>query len=498
MELVKPPEVFGRTTEWAQLDAFRTSPRRGHRLAIMYGRRRQGKTLLLRSMAQATNGFYWQARQQSSAQNLASFSAALGELTGAPTGLQTSGWEEALNILLGSASDGRLAVIDEVGYLLATEPSIPSHLQAQLAPLEPGSPAVGARLVLCGSAFGEMRRLVDPHAPLRGRHDLELVVRPFDYRDSARYWGLASNPDAAFRLHALVGGTPAYREYSGGDLPDDGNIDGWVARNLLNPASPLYREGRVVIGEDTALTDQGLYWGVLGAIADGARTRGEITAALGRPPTSLAHALDTIVEAGWVVAEQDPLRERGTTFHLDDPIVRLQRLVVEPNDARMTLRNDPAGVWQESLPLVRSRVYGPHLERLARLWALGWAGEETLGGRANVVGPSVVTIGGSRHQLDVVATEVTPRGRRSVLAIGEVKAESAPIGVGELARLDSIAESLPASGRGATGPRPSRRGATEPRRLLVARAGFTSDLQSAARRRGDVELIDLHRLYTGS
>jgi uncharacterized protein len=487
---IKPKVVFGRDVEWGQLDEFHRSARVGHRLAIVYGRRRQGKTLLLRAMVKETNGFYWQARQQSSAQNLASFEVALGEAAGAPTGLRLAGWDDALSTLLRvmasrPADAGRLAVIDEVGYLLATEPSIPSHLQALLAPVSESSSQPGARLVLCGSAFGEMRRLIDTHAPLRGRHDMELVVRPFDYRESAHYWGLHANPDAAFRLHALVGGTPAYREYAGGDLPSDGDIDGWAARNLLKTSSPLYREGRVVIGEDTALADQGLYWGVLGAIADGARTRGEITEALGRSQTSLGYALDTVVEAGWVVAEQDPLRQRGTNYHLDEPIVRFQRLVTEPNDARVSLRRDSTEVWKESLPCIRSQIHGPHLERLARLWTLGWASDQTLDGRVNAVGPSVVTLKKQRHQLDLVATEMTPRGGRRVLAIGEVKADGSPVGVDQLARLDALAAGV-------------KELATAPlKRVLVARSGFTSELQTAARRRGDVELVDLHRLYNG-
>jgi uncharacterized protein len=490
MSGTKPTAVFGREIEWDQLHQFHRSARVGHRLAIVYGRRRQGKTLLLRAMVAETNGFYWQARQQSSAQNLESFALTLGEAAGAPTGLRLANWEDALATLLRVMASrpgdaGRLAVIDEVGYLLATEPSIPSHLQALLAPLSESSSQPGARLVLCGSAFGEMRRLIDTHAPLRGRHDMELVLRPFDFREAAHYWGLHANPDAAFRLHALVGGTPAYREYAGGDLPSDGDIDGWAARNLLKSSSPLYREGRVVIGEDTALVDQGLYWGVLGAIAEGARSRSQITEALGRPPTSLAYALDTVVEAGWVVAEQDPLRQRGATYHLDEPIVRFQRLITEPNDARVSLRRDPTEVWKESLPIIRSQIHGPHLERLARLWTLGWASDDTLDGRVNAVGPSFVTLKKERYQLDLVATEKTPRGGRRVLAIGEIKANASPVGVDQLARLDSIAAGVRELAEGPL------------KRILVARSGFTSELQSVARRRGDVELVDMYRLYNG-
>jgi hypothetical protein len=65
-----------------------------------------------------------------------------------------------------------------------------------------------------------MRSLSSPQAPLRGRASLTLMVQPFDYRAAAEFWGLSSNPDAVFQMHALVGGTPAYRMLSLGCTPD--------------------------------------------------------------------------------------------------------------------------------------------------------------------------------------------------------------------------------------------------------------------------------------
>jgi uncharacterized protein len=67
-----------------------------------------------------------------------------------------------------------------------------------------------------------------------------------------------------------------------------------------------------------------------------------------------------------------------------------------------------------------------------------------------------------------------------------VKAERQPVGVIELARLDGIIANL------------GRKAAPVVRRLLFARAGFTSELTRLTRTRGDIELIDLDRLYSGT
>jgi hypothetical protein len=484
----KPDAVYDRDVEWAALSRFVSDPRPGTRLAIVYGRRRQGKTMLLEALRDATGGFYWQARQQSSTQNLVSLSQALTAFAGpGATPVRLLDWEEAVTALanLGASRPSPLPVlVDEVGYLIDAVPGLASIVQAALTPLGAARRAGGARLVLCGSSFGQMRRLVAADAPLRGRIDVELVVRPFDHRAAAQFWGLDANPDAAFRLHALVGGTPAYLEFAG-EGPGDGDIDRWAARHLLEQSSPLYREGRVVVAEDPALVDQALHWAVLGAIADGAVRRGELAAALGRAPTSLHHVLSTLVSAGWVVDEPDPLRAKRTRFVLDEPMVRTYRLVVEPNESRLALRRDAAAaVWEDLRPVVHSRIYGPHLERLARVWAGGFAAEATLDARLSQVGPTMVGAGGRALQLDLVGMETTTRGKRRVAVVGEVKAEAVPIGPAELARLDAAVETVGAA-------------SATVKRLLVSRGGFTAELRRVARRRGDVELVDLHRLYHG-
>lgn len=74
-------------------------------------------------------------------------------------------------------------------------------------------------MILCGSALTVMGRLLGGGAPLRGRARLELVVRPFGFREAAEFWDVARDPELAFRLHALTGGTPAYKDMCGGAGP---------------------------------------------------------------------------------------------------------------------------------------------------------------------------------------------------------------------------------------------------------------------------------------
>jgi uncharacterized protein len=246
-------------------------------------------------------------------------------------------------------------------------------------------------------------------------------------------------------------------------------------------------EGRTVVAEDPALSDRALYWAVVGAVADGATTRGEITAALGRAPTSLHHALAALIEANWLVANNDPLRERSSRYVLGEPIVRFHRLVVEPAAPRLTRRGAAKSVWEDAVVLVRSRIYGSHLEQLAREWVLLDSAESTTGGAVNACGPSRVGSGARTIQLDLLATSANARGQQRVCAIGEVKSGQDRVGADQLARLDQAVQELDPDLFTDT-----------PRKLLVSRSGFTRDLEQTAAKRHDVELIDMVRLYSGT
>jgi hypothetical protein len=78
------------------------------------------------------------------------------------------------------------------------------------------------------------------------------AFRPFDYTDAARFWG-ADDPKLALLLHAVVGGTPAYRrEFVAFDTPSGlADFDAWVIRTVVNPQSPLFREARYLLAEET-------------------------------------------------------------------------------------------------------------------------------------------------------------------------------------------------------------------------------------------------------
>ncbi|MCC6436848.1 MAG: ATP-binding protein [Acidimicrobiales bacterium] len=487
----KPEHLFDRVHEWGALASFIGASGPGSALGLVYGRRRQGKTYLLQSLAEQLGGLYWTALSQSSAQNLQRLAAEYTAFSGQRAPARFDDWAQAFTALL-ALGEGRSSpipvVVDEFPYLLDGDRAIPSTLQALLAPRGEAVRSWRTSLILCGSALSTMQGLLASSAPLRGRASLELVVHPFGYRDAARFWGVSSRPATAFRLHALVGGTPAYRAMAGGSTPGEGPaFDRWVQDALLDPASAMFREGQALLADEIRPTDRSVYTAVLAAIAGGRTRRGEIAAAVGRAEGALAHPLNALVSARLVEPAADALRQKRTTFQLAEPMLRFHQLVIEPHEPQLARRRAGA-VWAALAETVSSRIYGPHFEHLARVWCLEHAGDATLGGPAVRVGSTTVACRTHRssHDVDVVVLRTAGQGtdRRHIAAVGEAKWRTEPCDVTHLDRLDHLCELL---------------GAVDgTRRLLFSRAGFTRGLRAASRRRGDVELIDLDRLYHGS
>ena len=289
----RPGDLFDRVDEWADLDWFAAGTRPGLDIGIVSGRRRQGKSYLLRRLAAAHGGIYALALEEERRPALDRFGRGVTATLGLPAELRFEDWTRAIRLALGldGGGRGRLVVLDEFPYLLRGSPELTSALQAVYDDARDESAASGARLILCGSAFAIMSELLSGARPLRGRARLDLVVRPFDFRLSREFWGI-EDLDVAFRLHAIMGGTPGYRDLTDGAPQSLHELDGWLAATVLNPAHALFGEADYLLREDPRITDRALYHSVLGAVAAGSTTPAAIGAALGRDARSLPHPLD--------------------------------------------------------------------------------------------------------------------------------------------------------------------------------------------------------------
>ncbi|MPZ88755.1 MAG: ATPase [Nitriliruptorales bacterium] len=497
----KPADVFDRETEWADLIEFAGSDLPGLRIAVVYGRRRQGKSYLLRRLAEASGGLYHLATEQTETISVRRFADSLAAWLGLSAGaLGFDGWEGALagatGLMARRAESGSgpggppVLILDEFPYLAHETPGLPSIVQALYDEIGPGamSARIPLRLILCGSAISVMSGLLAGTKALRGRGALELRVKPFGFRDARAYWGISSS-DVAFAHNALIGGTPGYRDLVPDPaVPEDPERIGlWLARNVLRPAVPLFDEANRVVHEDPRIRDTAVYGSLMAVIAAGESSPTKIGGLMGRPSSSLSHQLGMLESAGFVERHQDMLLDRRPVITVADPMVRLHHLIIEPNLADLEAGR-VGQVWDEARHTVDSKILGPHLEALAAEWITRHAQDE-VGLEVGPTGHATVACREHRtsHEIDVLALERGSRPRMTGAAIafiGEAKSRNRRPGAAELRRLEHLRDLLTAAGHDAT------------RAVLgfFSSSGFADDLVTEARGNG-ILLAGLDTLY---
>lgn len=488
----RPADMFDRDEEWAALEGFCEDPTPGATLGVVTGRRRQGKSFLLEAACEQTGGFYHQALEGTATESLRLFGERFAAHTGAVAPLAFSSWPDAIDAVLDLGSAGpTTVVIDEFPYLMKAAPELPSAVQAALGPRRAERTASRTRLILCGSALSVMGRLLAGSAPLRGRAALELVVPSLDFRLARSFWGI-EDPLLAARLHAVVGGTPAYRDFARGDAPrGSDDFDAWVVRTVLNRNSPLFREARYLLAEEPDLRDPGLYSSVLAAVATGAVTRGAISNAVGRGADELGHPLTVLAAAGFLVKADDLLRDRRPVWRIAEPLIAFYHAVVRPVFGQLEARGQAARTWSGRRATFASQVVGPNFEEICRTWTSMYASAETLGtDDLGEVGHGAVHDHEQRAamQFDVVALGPADGRRRRLVALGEAK-WGIQLGLEHLDRLRRGMHLV---------ERTNNLDVSSTRSLLFSAIGFTDELRAVAASDPNVVLVDLGRLYEGA
>ncbi|MEU9379486.1 ArsR family transcriptional regulator [Streptomyces sp. NPDC048279] len=375
----KPRTVFDRDAEWGVLVAFAGDTRPGPGLAVVSGRLRQGKTYLLKALTAALGGFYFGAQSAAQAESLYRLGDELAQYTGTSPPSHWRGWEDAIDALL-ALGDRRPVpiVIDEFPDLVRQSPRLPSAIHSAFRRLRDTGRDNRARLLLSGSALPVMHRLFSAASPLHGLTDLELSLRPLDYRQAARLWNI-EDPGLALLVHAVVGGTPAYWGYAGERAPRGlADFDAWVCRTVLNPRTPLFLEAHHLLQEETDHWDRALCHSALAAIASGCSTQGEIAERLGAPLTDAAHCLALLRENGLLHGEPDAFRPNLIRLRITEQLLAFEHAAVWPYRSALE-QQDTGEVWRRARPVFDSAVAGPHFAQICRDWVMDFADPAVFG-----------------------------------------------------------------------------------------------------------------------
>ncbi len=263
----------GREHELASLEAQYNSKR--FELAIVYGRRRVGKTYLLHHFLASHDGAYMVGLESGASNNLEALSQAVYRATGMiETGKLQSTLPNfptitaALTHLFEYSLDHRcIFIIDEYPYLAESIPSVSSELQALIDAYKNRSQLM---LILCGSSMSFMENQVLGHkSPLYGRLTAQYKIKPFTYIEARQMVPHLSYEDSAIAF-GLTGGVAEYLSY----FREGDSLDESIISLFFTPTGRLVDEPSSLLKQE--LREPRQYNAILSAIAKGASRNNEI------------------------------------------------------------------------------------------------------------------------------------------------------------------------------------------------------------------------------
>lgn len=410
-----------RVAERSRLDGVLASD--GGGLAVLWGRRRVGKTRLLLEWSRDVGGLYVVADQSAQQVQRRYFAeAAAGRFEGFAD-VEYRDWRSLLVALAREAARapwrGPL-IVDEFPYLMSSCPELPSVVQAWL---DHEARAAGLTVVLSGSSQSMMQGLtLSASAPLYGRAVAAFPVQPMHAVSLREALGLPT-ATAAVEAFAVWGGIPRYWELA---QAFSGNLDAAVNALLLDPFGPLHQEADRLLADE--LPPAVALRPVLDVVGAGVHRLSEIAARLGQPATSLSRPLQRLQQLG-LLRRETPFGEpegggKRALYTIADPFSRLWFRVVASHRGVLAAL-PPEGrlaIWRTHRPgLVATAWEDACREAVPRL-----AG--ALVGHEGGLGPAGRWWRGNGPKLDVVA-----RAREAdELLLGEVRWHNRPATLADL------------------------------------------------------------------
>ena len=261
----------------------------GFEFIVFYGRRRVGKSRLIREFVRDKDFIYLLCEDRKFEYNLNKFNKVIGDFFDIPTP-NFGSFRGVFEFLVKQVRGRRVVVaIDEFSYLVKRNPEIVAELQGVVDEFLVDSDVM---LVLSGSSVSVMQRLVEYKSPLYGRSTGNINLKPLNFRFLFEWFPGISFEDAV-KVFSCTGGVPKYLEFFNGV-----NVEGEVVRNFFDSNSFLFREMLELLNEE--LRDVSTYRQILESISVGKNKVTEIANYSFLKPSDVSAYLSNLGDVGFV------------------------------------------------------------------------------------------------------------------------------------------------------------------------------------------------------
>ena len=304
---------------------------------VIYGRRRIGKTTLIKQFIKSKTAFYFLATKEVESQSMKRFAGVIARTTGNSV-LQKAAFSDWLDLFQAVAdykpNEKKVLVIDEFPYLVKVNDSFPSILQNAWDEILKDS---NVMLILCGSLISMMKKhALSYESPLYGRRTAQMRIAPLPF--TTVYENQKLSFEEAAEQYSITGGVPKYMEFFSDGQP----LYEQIKENVLSKNGFLYEEPNFLLTDEVQVPTN--YFSIIKVIADGNHKLGTIAGILGLETSALTPYLKTLSELGFIekqvpVTEKNAEKTRKGLYFISDNFLRFWFSYVYPYKGELELDN---------------------------------------------------------------------------------------------------------------------------------------------------------------
>jgi AAA+ ATPase superfamily predicted ATPase len=289
--------------------------------AVIYGRRRVGKTSLIREFIRRgeKKAIMFTATESTEAENRENFSRCIFKaFPSDPAALLGTfpSWENAFEFIVRKAKNEKIILaIDEYPYLAKAVPSISSEIQKYIDTMMLDTDIM---LILCGSSMSFMEnQVLGYQSPLYGRRTAQYKIKPLDYYDSAEFFDGTCYEDKLL-AYAVTGGIPLYLNI----ISKEKDVAAGIEGSFFATDGFLYEEPNNLLKQE--LREPATYNSIIGAIASGSTRLNVIAEAVKEDKTKVAKYIKVLIDLGILEREVPVLSktDRAGIYAVKDNMYR--------------------------------------------------------------------------------------------------------------------------------------------------------------------------------
>lgn len=304
---------------------------------VIYGRRRIGKTTLIKQFIKSKTAFYFLATKEVESQSMKRFAGVIARTTGNSV-MQKAAFSDWLDLFQAVAdykpNEKKVLVIDEFPYLVKVNDSFPSILQNAWDEILKDS---NVMLILCGSLISMMKKhALSYESPLYGRRTAQMRIAPLPF--TTVYENQKLSFEEAAEQYSITGGVPKYMEFFSDGQP----LYEQIKENVLSKNGFLYEEPNFLLTDEVQVPTN--YFSIIKVIADGNHKLGTIAGILGLETSALTPYLKTLSELGFIekqvpVTEKNAEKTRKGLYFISDNFLRFWFRYVYPYKGELEIDN---------------------------------------------------------------------------------------------------------------------------------------------------------------